>query len=50
MFYCQQLMKYVIRLIIYLSKYIIENIIESIKYKYLLMITYKLYVIEINKE
>ena len=34
-------------MIIYLSKYIAENIIESIKYKYLLTITY---VIEINKE
>ena len=33
--------------IIYLSKYIVEIIIESIKYKYLLKITY---VIEINNE
>ena len=31
----------------YLSKYFVENIIESIKYKYLLTIKY---VIEINKE
>ena len=38
---------YIPLLIIYLSKYIAENIIESIKYKYLLTITY---VIEINKE
>ena len=32
---------------IYLSKYIVDNLIESIKYKYFLTITY---VIKINKD
>ena len=40
-------MKHMYWLLIYLSKYIVENIIESIKYKYLLTITY---VIEINEK